>query len=232
MKSLNKRTERPAINLPSGIKNKSHNPTAPMSSLPFRKNPQELNYRLKNYLKIVTVRHPLIRFVSAYRDKFIEHVGRFRKDIPKAIIANRGPDFSGPARPVTFLEFANFVTLPKNNSRVYASVKTINPHWIPLHKRSRPCAHDFDIIAKLETSDEDLAYIKALVGVSETTFLAEYTNRHVVTNNETLTVTYYQQLTEEAFQRVVNFFDLDFDLFGYYKPKTIAEVELIFKDFA
>ena len=88
------------------------------------------------------------------------------------------------------------------------------------------------MIAKLETSEEDMAYIKTLFGVSETTFLAEYTDRHVVTNNETLVVTHYQQLTEEAFLRVVNFFILDFELFGYYKPKSVDEVEMIFKDFA
>ena len=202
-----------------------------MTSLPVRKSPLELNYRLKNYLKIVTVRHPLIRFVSAYRDKFIEHTDRFRKDIPKMIISNRGPKFAGP-RHVTFPEFVDFVTIKKKYSGIYASVNTLDPHWTPQHRRSRPCAHDFDMIAKLETSEEDMAYIKTLFGVSETTFLAEYTDRHVVTNNETLVVTHYQQLTEEAFQRVVNFFILDFELFGYYRPKSVDEVEMIFKDFA
>ncbi|XP_072171915.1 carbohydrate sulfotransferase 14-like [Diadema setosum] len=210
-------------NLPPQLARKQYKPKAPLSF--FSKNQvHELTFRLRHYTKIVTVRHPLIRFLSGYRDKFIEHTDKFRKDIPAKILKARSGKV-GP-RHVTFPEFAGFVT--KNNW-----TRGTDPHWTPQYIRSRPCEHDYDIIVKLETSQDDMAFLQHELGIEKFgTYQKEYEDRHRVSNDKKLIVSFYHQLTEELFHRVCDYYSLDFMLFGYYRPKSIADVEKIFDDFA
>eukprot|EP00057_Strongylocentrotus_purpuratus_P003786 XP_003727357.1 PREDICTED: carbohydrate sulfotransferase 14 [Strongylocentrotus purpuratus] len=211
------------INFPPQIQKAHYTPDKALSTL--TKRPPEVKYRLAHYVKIVTVRHPLIRFLSGYRDKFIEHVDRYRKDIPKMIIDSRKGDArASRTKHVTFSEFADFIVSPGTGSD--------DPHWTPQHIRSRPCEHNYAIIVKLETSDDDVDKNKRVVGIGDNMrFRSEYTDRHTVSNNETLVTSYYQQLSEETFQAVCDSYRADFELFGYYRPKSVKDVARIFDDF-
>ena len=215
-------------NFASKLQNTHYKPNQPISRL--LRTPHKIKYLLQHYLKIVTVRHPLIRLLSGYRDKFIEHTDKYRTDIPKLIIDSRkayGARSSGAPKHVTFPEFADFITREQ-----YPDYDGSDPHWTPLHERSRPCQHDFDIIAKLETSTDDMNFIKHVIGVKDKLlFESEYIDSHIVSNNNTLFVSYYQQLSEEVFQRVCDFYHLDFELFGYYRPKNLTDVARVFDDF-
>ena len=224
-------------NFTSKLQNVHFKPTLPLSRL--SRSPEKIRYRLVNYLKIVTVRHPLIRFISCYRDKFIEHTDKYRKDIPKLIVDSRnddaralearapGANSSDEVKRVTFSDFADFVTRKSTPADDES-----DPHWTPQHVRSRPCQHSYDIIVKLETSKEDMDFIKGVIGVDDKLpFGSEYKDRHKVSQNETLLVSYYQQLSEEVFQMVCDYYRLDFELYGYYRPKNLADVARIVDDF-
>nr|XP_054761641.1 carbohydrate sulfotransferase 14-like [Lytechinus pictus] len=225
LKELAARQGNTITNFPSQLQKAKYKPDKPISIL--KKTPLEIKYRLKHYLKIVTVRHPLIRLLSGYRDKFIEHTDKFRKDIPKMIIDSRKGDArrNGPKH-VTFPEFANFLTRNSQN------LKSGDPHWTPQYIRSRPCEQNYDVIVKLETSDEDIDFVKRVVGIDDKMlFKEEYTDRHTVSNTESVVISHFQQLSEQTFQKVCDCYSLDFELFGYYRPKSVKDVGQIFEDF-
>ena len=74
-------------------------------------------------------------------------------------------------------------------------------------------------------------FIERVVGIDDKLlFQSEYTNRHEVSNNDTLVESYFQQLSDETFQRVCDYYRVDFELFGYYRPKNVNYVARIFDD--
>ena len=213
----------PAAELPSHIKNRKHNFTETVSTL-INANNQELEYRLRNYVKIVTVRHPLIRFLLFYigmvesdrntdLDLFARMNGRKRyADAPGSSV-----------RAVGFPKFAEYVV---RNMSPQGIGREADAPWMPQDIQSRPCQHGYDFVIKMETFVDDLDYLKQIFKFQEST-LTDLEN----TANKTTIESYYQELSDDVFKRLCDFFRLDFRIYGYYRPSSKDEVGLIFNDF-
>ncbi|KAL0849548.1 hypothetical protein ABMA28_013814 [Loxostege sticticalis] len=118
----------------------------------------ERDYMLDSYHKMIIVRNPFERLLSAYRNKlegetqsakyFQDRVGR---RIIKAFRENPSNESLELGHDVTFREFALFLT---NKSEEMADV-TNNEHWQPITSLCHPCLIKYSLVGKYETLLED-----------------------------------------------------------------------------
>ena len=91
---------------------------------------------LKHFFKLLFVRHPIERLISAYRNKFGE-IESFQLRFGVDIVEKFRPKEkfrSGKGDDVSFIEFAQFLDSRKNVSREFW-----NEHWSPVKNLCQPC---------------------------------------------------------------------------------------------
>ncbi|KAK8402229.1 hypothetical protein O3P69_001384 [Scylla paramamosain] len=123
----------------------------------------------RSSLTFTVARHPFTRLVSAYRNKIEENykperwseiMRKYRTPINITTEVNN-------SRP-TFREFALFASdevLRCLGQARPSCLDEVDVHWLPHHDRCAPCNINYDVIAKMETKDEDEAYISHLLGL-------------------------------------------------------------------
>ncbi|XP_034248656.1 carbohydrate sulfotransferase 11-like [Thrips palmi] len=151
----------------------------------------EAEEALRGSRKILVVRHPLARLLSAYRDKLENRVAgaehgtahfyrkygrrivdkyRAKKDgvaVATSSLLQPGHVVRDPAKPApaddepTFKEFVKY--LIDVDLANYA-----DDHWIPYYLFCTPCLLNYDIIAKVETYLEDQVYMIRALGLQDT----------------------------------------------------------------
>ena len=120
-------------------------------------NTYEIQTRLKTYFKFMTARHPLLRVLSAYRDK-LEWPNRYKHYGFGRIIAKKYghiADNQSKRVNITFEQFVHFL--------IDSVPADYNHHFRPIAILCNPCHISYDYIAKLETSYEDYPYIFAQI---------------------------------------------------------------------
>jgi hypothetical protein len=100
------------------------------------------------------VRHPLRRAVSAYADKIMGH-GRPKAELLRAL----GRD---PASLESFVTFDDFVSAIASTP-----LWELNPHWRPQVVNLAPDLIPYDFIGRVETLQDDLASLKAKLGLPD-----------------------------------------------------------------
>ncbi|XP_014468481.1 PREDICTED: carbohydrate sulfotransferase 11-like [Dinoponera quadriceps] len=177
--------------------------------------------------KLLVVRHPFERLLSAYRDKLENSVaGRehgtfhfYRKYGAKIVRKYRGKDFAKPradqvirregAPPPagvepTFREFVNYIIDTDLGS--YG-----DDHWMPYYLFCTPCLVRYDIIAKVETLWRDQVYAIDKLGLQN-----KIKPRWRHSNNyANASRVYFSQLSKTTVQRLYEKLRLDFELFDY-----------------
>ena len=171
----------------------------------------EILTRLKTYFKFMIARHPLLRVLSAYRQKFElknwyyhPHVGRF---IEKKY--GHVPDKQSKGDNVTFEQFVHF--LYDTNPAQY------DHHWRPISMLCNPCQISYDYIAKLETSYEDYPHIFAHLKnatASKRGVLEAMIKEKSVTDFE-LVNKYYSSIPAKHMAKFKTTYNIDVQLLGY-----------------
>ena len=196
-----------------------------------RYNDTEIVYRLKNYRKIMTVRDPLLRAFSSYREK-LAHIkppkcqmyqrGLGVKILKKVRGSNNLTELERKCGyTVTFPEFVKYLS-----SGSGAQLLQQDPHWNKYHKMCFPCMIDYDYYIRLETGNSD-----------QRMFLEEYLHSKLVplftgnklhfqnlgkASEERLAASGYTQLetafvdvNRTEFDIIYNHYRVDSLLFGY-----------------
>ncbi|CAL4059746.1 unnamed protein product, partial [Meganyctiphanes norvegica] len=160
--------------------------------------------------KVLTVRHPLDRLVSAYRDKF-----------------NGGKPTSGglgKARDISFADFLKQVVINHWSGGV-------NAHWSKMYGTCSPCHISYDYIMKTESYSEDLAYIVKKLGIKEVD--ASYrrhglgkpsTESTLSSDNPPLrasTLHYYKNIHIRVLDNLEKIYHIDMDMFGFEFPSDM-----------
>lgn len=178
------------------------------------------------YHKLLIVRHPFERLVSAYR--MIFEVGKFETfNYPKQLWAVKmiqtalyGPNKSHRSN-ISFVEFAKFVCIQhtnKSGKERWKLDRNLDVHWLPQTSLCHPCLTHYTIISKIETIDEDMPYIMHLMGANNA-FL--YPKQYKRTSN----VGRYMALLSSADVGCLRqVYGLDFELFGYNATSYLAFV--------
>lgn len=173
----------------------------------------EIQYRIRSYYKFMFVRNPMERLLSAYRNKFGENVGEYRKRYgPQIVKRYRGPGAvdDGHYDDITFEEFIRLI--------IDMDVMKMDPHWMPMHELCQPCAVNYDFIGSFEHLQADAKYVlEHIRGDTDAYFPKRQryydptTQDKIETALSTVNPVYLQQLIDK--------YILDFILFGYSPPK-------------
>lgn len=110
----------------------------------------EIQERLQTYKKIIFVRDPFERILSAFKDKMFRNDSSVFRDIAKKIIQLKRRDGTPKTGNVKFLEFVQYLTDPDTFHSSYEQ------HWAKYIHLSQPCILRYDFIGKFETMDADV----------------------------------------------------------------------------
>ena len=171
----------------------------------------ERRVRLENYTKLLAVRHPLARVLSAYYDKLKYHLHQsggykcaYCKEVGADIVLSHGGTIhNGLEINVTLNDFLGRLTEPDK-------IGYANPHWTEISDIALPCLVDYDYIVKTETILEDTRHILRHIFHSNVTF----PHKHMLHQGERSDVP-LKNIATEIKQKLKTRYKFDMELFGY-----------------
>ncbi|KAK3885732.1 hypothetical protein Pcinc_010070 [Petrolisthes cinctipes] len=196
---------------------------------------KEAASRLNSSVNVMIARHPLARFVSAFRDKFAD--GR-RLDKPqshghyslfwKPALRSLNRNISGPLQ-INFTEFTTFAMKTRKQ----------DPHWKPLTNMCSSCDISYEYILFLETFNEDLQFLVDTLNITKINLETRknYKNNGTVPrpregvgpSDDLLTLDpnllqYYLQLPPHLMAQVIHYYALDLKLLGFQFPPVLTSI--------
>ncbi|XP_013388882.1 carbohydrate sulfotransferase 10 [Lingula anatina] len=155
--------------------------------------------RLATYLKVLVVRHPMERIISAYKDQVLGLLGPqiklyLNKHYPKQIEHKIG-----------FADFLRFIV----------DKKATNSHWALVQDFCLPCHVMYDVIVHHEDLDTDAMNVIRLLGVED--IVPQFPSSHFTSNNpnQSLIYTYYNSIDRKLVEKVWKIYKEDASFFGY-----------------
>ncbi|XP_074542336.1 carbohydrate sulfotransferase 8-like [Halichoeres trimaculatus] len=180
-------------------------------------NPEGITERLKYYTKVLFVRDPFERLVSAFRDKFENPNGLFHKGYGRAIISRYRTNASSSALKtgdgVTFTEFVQYLLDPQRPLG-------LNSHWKPISMLCHPCLLHYDFIGKSKNMTREANFLLRSIGAPPDLRYPNYKDRNPQDKRTCPSIMkkYFSQLNATERQGVYDFYHLDYLLFNYSKP--------------
>ncbi|KAG8437399.1 hypothetical protein GDO86_008192 [Hymenochirus boettgeri] len=174
-------------------------------------------YRLNTYTKMIFVREPFERLVSAFRDKF-EHANNYYHPVfGKAIISKYRRNATREAlRTGSDVHFTEFIQYLLDVHRPVG----MDIHWDHVSRLCSPCLIDYDFIGKFESMKEDADFLLHLIGAPKNLTFPRFKDRHSNEERTTNKITqqYFAQLSPSERQRTYDFYYMDYQMFNYSKP--------------
>ena len=172
---------------------------------------EQRSQRLKTYFKFVFVREPLQRMVSAYKDRFLNHLP-YTADIRKEIVKALRPQDYEP-------EGENFVSFPEF-IQYFSDNKTRNQHWRQYEKICHPCVINYDLIGHMETLGEDGPLLLKMAGIDDR---VTFPPIHKSTGSSEV-MEYYSKVPTEYITKIGELYRSDFEMFGYEYLGPVKEL--------
>ncbi|XP_042222716.1 uncharacterized protein LOC121867039 isoform X2 [Homarus americanus] len=174
-------------------------------------------------LRVIIVRHPFTRLLSAYKDKMTTltpkpKTFRYRQLQLKIIKRYRPSSSNDTSLFPTFHEFIQYVIDSTAHLKTLKQWKKI-VCWTPYWAQCAVCAHDFQLIIKLETMADDERFLIILANLHELEEVHERRNIKASTSN---TDNFFRQLSTRQMQQLHQRYLLDFQLFGYTLDKYLS----------
>lgn len=173
--------------------------------------------RLRSYTKVLFIREPMERLVSAFRDKFESPNSYYHPVFGKPIISKYRVNASKTAlrtgSGVTFQEFIRYLL------DVHRPVG-MDIHWEPVSQLCSPCLLDYDFIGKFETLEEDANFLLRRTGAPKNLTFPTFKDRNPEAARTSTHITrhYFTQLHASDRQRAYDFYYMDYLMFNYSKP--------------
>ncbi|XP_034560176.1 carbohydrate sulfotransferase 8-like [Notolabrus celidotus] len=182
-----------------------------------RNKPEEITEKLSNYTKVLFVREPFERLVSAFRDKLENPEKAFHHRYGRNIISRYRANASQTALQtgdgVTFREFAQYLVDPKRPVR-------INIHWQAVSRLCHPCLLNYNFIGKFENANYEANFLLRSIGAPPDVRYPDYKDRNPQDERTSSSIMkkYFSQLNATERQRVYDFYRMDYLMFNYSKP--------------
>ncbi|XP_070000638.1 carbohydrate sulfotransferase 11 [Penaeus vannamei] len=180
---------------------------------------EERDLALKRSARVIIVRHPFTRLLSAYRDKIAKpdpHPQKFKfKELQAHIVAKYRSGRSADTPPTpTFPEFVQHVidsTVDLSSAAEWRkNVKCWTPYWV----HCSVCHYDYNIIMKLETMEQDEQFLITLSRLNELKNRTSWVHLRGASSTQ-LAMQYYKELTRHQMFQLYNRYELDFKIFQY-----------------
>ncbi|XP_036296490.1 carbohydrate sulfotransferase 8 [Pipistrellus kuhlii] len=174
-------------------------------------------HRLRTYTKMLFVREPFERLVSAFRDKFEHPNSYYHPVFGKAILARYRANASGEAlRTGAGVRFPEFVQYLLDVHRPVG----MDIHWDHVSRLCSPCLIDYDFVGKFESLEDDANFFLSLIHAPRNLTFPRFKDRHAQEARTTAGITrrYFAQLSAPQRQRAYDFYYMDYLMFNYSKP--------------
>lgn len=173
--------------------------------------------RLRSYTKVLFVREPFERLVSAFRDKFQSPNAYYHSVFGRPIISRYRANASATARRtgagVTFREFVRYLL------DVQRPVK-MDVHWEPVSQLCNPCMLGYSFIGRFESLREEAGFLLRSIGAPANLSFPDFKDRNpgAERTSPSITQSYFAQLEAAERQRLFDFYYMDYLMFNYSKP--------------
>ncbi|XP_042861703.1 carbohydrate sulfotransferase 11-like [Penaeus japonicus] len=207
---------------PGVLKNSPHwHYTAERYLKPPQKRHSETSKDLmKTFGKVVIVRDPFARIVSAYIDKISTR--SFAKLCRYIISKYRPNPPDNAAKQPSFEEFVRFlVDHTSSSDSVWKKLETrTDRHWFPFYANCFPCDLQYDVIATMDTIHEDTRYImqKYKLGLSDSI----WGNHRASTSSEDKALALFKTIPRNLTLALYQRNRIDFLMFGYSVEKYLT----------
>ena len=184
-----------------------------------RLSPAEQQHRLKTYTKFMYTRQPILRILSAYRNKFADIkvyrnesyfqgiAGRIMKRYRKDATARE----LKTGENMTWYELTSYLTNPPEKAN-------FDDHWQEIYKMCSPCKVNYDYLGRLETVGDDAKYMLTALNLEDTVSYPAKTNSHPTNSSETYKFL-SQNTNKTTLGKLWEVYKMDFELFDYPKPE-------------
>ncbi|XP_078399149.1 carbohydrate sulfotransferase 8-like [Cetorhinus maximus] len=178
--------------------------------------------RLRTYTKLLFVREPLERLVSAFRDKFEQPNAYYHPVFGTAIIARYRPNATQEALStgsgVTFPEFVRYLL---DSGRPVG----MDIHWEPVSHLCSPCLVHYDFIGHFESLESEADSVLRLIGAPGNLTYPHFKDRHSWEERTSPRIShqYLAQLSPSDRHRAFHFYQSDYAMFNYPKPAAILD---------
>ena len=198
--------------------------------------------RLREYTKILIVRNPHERLLSAYNEKFQnnktdvfqKYFGPIMRKqnfklLKKKFNLNNTSDTrkslkraakNKTALGLSFQEFIRYVGNFNNDLKRQGEA-----HWREIYRLCSPCDIHYDFIGKLETMNVDGKYILSHIGANNLLHILDTKPHATNSSSENKVQAAFRQVTEEDVVRFEKRFKMDMELFGYQRPTGIIQLK-------
>ncbi|CAL4068242.1 unnamed protein product [Meganyctiphanes norvegica] len=192
--------------------------------------PQEKLSVFKNALRVIIVRHPFTRILSAYRDKMAKMKPKpveFKfRDLQLEIIAKyRKPNSDETSPHPTFAEFVQYVIDSTATLKTAKDWRTNVNCWNTYWSQCEVCSFDFNFIMKLETMSDDDRFLITLSDLKELkSNNLQWGHRMNASSTTSFDVApeFYKQVTQKQMRNLYQRYKLDFDIYDYHIDDYIA----------
>lgn len=163
--------------------------------------------KLRQYTRVLFVRHPFERLVSAFEDKAgrPRDRERFFYDVywDRIMAASRSSNDTGNSSGITFPQFVDYL--------LRVPVSQWDDHWAPFYSRCEPCLFRYNFVGHLETARRDMELLWRRMGLPppESSTLER---RNAAPRRHRR---YFDQLTASQVEGLYRRYFYDFVLFGY-----------------
>ncbi|XP_013395185.1 carbohydrate sulfotransferase 10-like [Lingula anatina] len=159
--------------------------------------------RLANYLKVLVVRHPLERLVSAYKEQVLfRHLG------PR-VKTYMNQQYERNITLQKHISFSDFLQYIADNGPK-------NAHWALVEDFCKPCDVQYDVIVHHEDLTTDAPNVMRLLGAEH--LIAQFPSSHRKIEsyrNETLIQKYYSGIGRKLFQKIWDIYKEEASFLGY-----------------
>lgn len=173
--------------------------------------------RLRSYNKVLFVREPFERLVSAFRDKFESPNSYYHPVFGRPIISRYRANASRTAlrtgAGVTFREFVQYLLDVRRPVGM-------DIHWEPVSQLCNPCLLRYNFIGKFERLEEEANFLLQSIGAPMNLTFPDFKDRNPLAERTSSSITqkYFAQLNSTERQKAYDFYYMDYLMFNYPKP--------------
>lgn len=182
--------------------------------------PDEIQEKIQNYKKIIFLRDPYERLLSAYRNKFADPKSLyFHKRFGRRIIrkTRKSPTIEEleKGNDVKFVEFVQYLTDPVTIQEGY------NEHWALYNTLCHPCTLKYNFIGKYETLDSDVDQVLSHLQMKDTIKFPPRNATYKRKKTGDMLADYYNKIPSEDLKKLWKIYSVDYKVFDYQYPEFL-----------